>query len=48
VRLGSVVDFLDLRYWPFPFNLADSAIVLGAATLVAEVLRSRRRAPAEV
>jgi len=47
VRLGSVVDFLDFRYWPFPFNLADSAIVLGAAALVAEALRSRRRPPAE-
>ena len=33
VRLGYVVDFIDLRWWPV-FNLADSAIVLGVALLV--------------
>jgi signal peptidase II len=32
VRLGYVVDFIDLGWWPV-FNVADSAIVLGAATL---------------
>ena len=45
LRAGSVVDFLDFHlggyHWP-AFNLADSAIVLGAAALIAEVLRSRR------
>ena len=41
VRLGSVVDFLDFRYWPFPFNLADSAIVLGAAGVMLQLLRRR-------
>lgn len=44
---GSVVDFLDFHlgsyHWP-AFNLADSAIVVGAAVLMTEVLRSRRRA----
>ncbi len=30
---GEVVDFLDLRVWPV-FNVADSAIVVGAAILV--------------
>lgn len=33
IRMGSVIDFLDLDFWPlknFPiFNLADSAIVVG-------------------
>lgn len=37
IWLGSVVDFLDLYYgnyhWP-AFNVADSAIVLGALTMV--------------
>ncbi|GAC1325531.1 MAG: signal peptidase II [Chloroflexota bacterium] len=32
VRLGYVIDFVDLRWWPV-FNLADSAIVIGAALL---------------
>lgn len=30
---GRVVDFIDLHVWPV-FNLADSAIVLGVATLL--------------
>ncbi|MDA2913455.1 signal peptidase II [Acidobacteriia bacterium AH_259_A11_L15] len=50
LQAGSVVDFLDFHvggyHWP-AFNLADSAIVVGAAALLAEVLRSRRRAPSE-
>lgn len=29
---GSVIDFLDFRIWPV-FNIADSAIVCGAATI---------------
>jgi signal peptidase II len=33
VVAGSVTDFIDLRFWPV-FNLADSAIVVGAAILV--------------
>lgn len=45
LRDGSVVDFLDFHlgayHWP-AFNLADSAIVVGAVALVGEVLRSRR------
>jgi signal peptidase II len=30
---GSVVDFVDLQWWPV-FNLADAAIVVGAGLLV--------------
>jgi signal peptidase II len=33
VRLGYVVDFIDLRWWPV-FNLADSAIVIGITLLI--------------
>ncbi len=33
VRLGYVVDFIDLRWW-YVFNLADSAIVIGVAILL--------------
>jgi signal peptidase II len=32
VRLGEVVDFIDFRWWPV-FNVADSAITLGAVAL---------------
>ena len=39
---GEVVDFIDLQVWPI-FNLADSAIVLGAATLLVTGMRGERR-----
>ncbi len=42
VRAGQVVDFLDFHvagyHWP-AFNLADSAVVIGALLLMVEVLR---------
>lgn len=41
LRYGLVVDFLDFRFWPV-FNLADSAIVIGAFLLVWEVWRGGR------
>ena len=44
---GYVVDFLDFHYagWHFPaFNVADSAITLGAIFLVLDELRRVRRA----
>ncbi len=47
VNYGYVVDFLDFywRNWHFPaFNLADSAITLGAACLILDELRRVRRA----
>jgi len=49
---GSVVDFIQVLIagWPFPsFNVADSAITVGAALLIVDALFfSGREAPAEV
>jgi signal peptidase II len=42
-RLGYVVDFIDLHRWPV-FNLADSSIVVGVATLVIIMMLEERRA----
>lgn len=46
VRYGAVVDFLDFHafgyHWP-AFNVADSAIVVGAALLVGDSLFGRER-----
>jgi signal peptidase II len=43
---GHVVDFLSFHWanWHFPaFNLADSAITVGAALLILDELRRVRR-----
>lgn len=40
LRYGQVVDFLDFRVWPV-FNLADTAIVIGACLLVLELVKDR-------
>ena len=40
---GSVIDFVDLRWWPV-FNVADAAITCGCVVLI---LLSFRRVPAE-
>ncbi|MGC9971441.1 MAG: signal peptidase II [Bryobacteraceae bacterium] len=44
----TVTDFLDFYlgalHWP-AFNLADSAITVGAALLIIDMIRSRRRVP---
>lgn len=44
IRFGQVVDFLDVYYrsyhWP-TFNVADSAIVVGAGFLLLEVLLAK-------
>lgn len=51
VRLGYVVDFIDVHYqsWHWPtFNVADSAITIGAILLVLDALGIvliRRRTP---
>ena len=49
-RFGAVVDFLDfyIGTWHWPaFNVADSAICIGAALLIWEQLRQSGRAPAK-
>ncbi len=44
VRLGAVVDFIQVRGWPTDFNLADAAIRIGVlAFVVALLLEWRRR-----
>lgn len=46
IRLGHVIDFLQFHiqdyYWPV-FNIADSAIVIGAACLVIDALWHREK-----
>ncbi|MDR2016366.1 MAG: signal peptidase II [Burkholderiales bacterium] len=47
IALGRVIDFLLFHYqhWSYPaFNIADSAIVVGAFLLVADSLRQRKHA----
>jgi signal peptidase II len=38
LRWGYVVDYVDLHVWPV-FNLADAAIVVGAALLIVGLVR---------
>lgn len=40
LRFGCVVDFLDFRFWPV-FNVADSAITIGAILLGWSILKSK-------
>jgi len=48
IAYGAVVDFLDFHvgalHWP-AFNLADSAICVGAALLIVDAWRSRGQKP---
>ncbi|MDT8450005.1 MAG: signal peptidase II [Wenzhouxiangellaceae bacterium] len=49
IRLGYVVDFVDLHYagWHWPaFNVADSAIVIGVTLMLIESLLPPRSPPA--
>ena len=51
LALGKVVDFLLFHYagWAYPaFNLADSAITIGAVLLIADSFRRRHPDAAEV
>lgn len=43
VRLGYVVDFFNVEYWPV-FNVADSCIVIGVLLLGLEILREEYQA----
>jgi signal peptidase II len=48
VRLGYVVDFVDVHWgahhWP-AFNVADSAISIGVALLLLDIMRHPQGAP---
>ncbi len=37
IRFGYVIDFLDFKIWPV-FNIADSAITIGAGLLLLQIL----------
>jgi len=48
LTIGHVVDFLLFHYagWAYPaFNVADSAITVGAAAVILDSFRERRRDP---
>ena len=42
---GRVIDFIDFRVWPV-FNVADSAVVIGAFLLIIASYRAERRVKA--
>ena len=45
-RLGFVIDFIDVQFgnWHYPtFNVADTAICLGAGLLILDLLLSRKK-----
>jgi signal peptidase II len=48
---GTVTDFIEVYHgsWSFPaFNVADSAITIGAILLVLDLLRQQMRQPVDV
>ena len=50
MRLGFVVDFIDVQFgsWHYPtFNVADSAICVGAGLLIIDMFLSKRNHKAE-
>lgn len=46
LRPGGVVDFIDFRFWP-AFNVADSAISVGAVLFLWAAFRDRSKARSE-
>ena len=51
LRLGYVIDFIDVQFgsWHYPtFNVADSAICIGAGILILDMFLSKRRQNSEV
>lgn len=38
LRYGHVIDFFDFRVWPV-FNLADTAIVIGACLIILQLIK---------
>lgn len=44
VAFGAVTDFIDVGWWPI-FNIADSSICVGMATLIIVMLLFDRRRP---
>jgi len=50
IRFGEVIDFLDVylgsQHWP-AFNVADSAISVGAVILIVEIIRRGKEKKAE-
>jgi signal peptidase II len=48
LHFGAVADFLDFHIWGYhwpAFNIADSAITIGALTLVLDTLNTREKKP---
>lgn len=43
VRLGGVIDFIEVHFWPTDFNLADVGIRLGVVVFVLALLLDLRR-----
>ncbi|MCJ7739142.1 MAG: signal peptidase II [Anaerolineae bacterium] len=52
LTLGSVVDFIDVQFWPFRtfpiFNVADSSIVVGVTMLFLVMVWEERRERVQV
>src|ERR1700716_190952 len=45
VRLGSVIDFIEVHLWPTDFNLADAAIRLGVVVFLLTLVLGWSRRP---
>jgi len=41
IRLGAVIDFIKLPYWP-TFNVADSAVCIGMGLLLWELMKKQK------